>query len=137
MKEAVQVKWAGNMAFEAEVDNFNIMLDAKPEQGGLNKGPRPKSLMMVALAGCTAMDVVSILQKMHVELEYFNAVVEGDLTEEHPKHYTSMHIIFEFKGKDLPIEKLQRAISLSQDKYCGVSAVYKKVLNLTNEIKIL
>ena len=137
MKEAVQVKWAGNMAFEADVDNYRIMLDAKPEQGGLDKGPRPKPLMMVALAGCTAMDVVSILKKMQIELDYFNTIVEGDLTEEHPKHYTAMHIIYEFRGKDLPYNRLQRAIELSQDKYCGVSAVYKKILSLTYEIKIL
>jgi len=137
MKEAVQVKWAGNMAFEADVDNYRIMLDAKPEQGGLDKGPRPKPLMMVALAGCTSMDVVSILKKMQIELDYFNTIVEGDLTEEHPKHYTAMHIIYEFRGKDLPYNRLQRAIELSQDKYCGVSAVYKKILSLTYEIKIL
>lgn len=122
MKEAIQVKWAGNMAFEANVDGYAIMMDAKEDHGGMNRGPRPKPLMMVALAGCTSMDVVSILNKMKVELEYFNIVVEGELTEEHPKRYTSMHLIYEFKGKELPPDKLKRAIELSQEKYCGVSA---------------
>ncbi|MBN1159443.1 MAG: OsmC family protein, partial [Bacteroidales bacterium] len=110
MKEAVQLKWSGNMAFKADIDGCSIMLDALPEHGGQNQGPRPKPLMMVALAGCTAMDVVSVLTKMRVELEDFNVSVQGELTEEHPKHYTSMHIIYEFKGKDLPHDKLQRAI---------------------------
>ena len=137
MKEAIQVKWSGNMAFEAGVDGHAIVVDAKEENGGLNKGPRPKPLMMVALAGCTAMDVISILKKMHVDPEYFNIVVEGELTEEHPKQYTSMHIIYEFRGGDLPPDKLKRAIELSQEKYCGVSAMLKKVLQLTYEIKIL
>ncbi|MBN2480120.1 MAG: OsmC family protein [Bacteroidales bacterium] len=137
MKEAVQLKWSGDMAFEAEVDNHGIILDAKPEHGGKDQGPPPKPLMMVSLAGCTAMDVISILYKMRVELEDFNVTVEGELTEEHPKHYTSMHIIYGFKGKDLPRDKLQRAIELSQDKYCGVSALYRKVMDLTYEIKIL
>ena len=137
MKEAIQMKWTGGMAFEADVDNYTIMLDAKPEHGGKVRGPRPKPLMMVALAGCTGMDVISLLNKMRIEVEDFNIVVEGELTEEHPKHYTSMHIIYEFKGKDLPPDKLKKAIELSQDKYCGVSAVYKRVLNLTYEIKLL
>ena len=135
MKEAIQVKWSGDMAFDASVDGHSIMLDAKAEHGGQNKGPRPKQLMLVALAGCTAMDVVSILKKMRIEPEDFNITVEGELTEEHPKHFTAMHIIYEFKGEGLPPDKLQRAIELSQDKYCGVSAVYKKVLDLTYEIK--
>jgi len=137
MKEAIQVKWSGNMAFEASVDGHAIMLDAKEEHGGQNKGPRPKPLMMVALAGCTSMDVISILRKMQVEPDYFNIIVEGELTEEHPKQYTSMHIVYEFKGKNLPPEKLKRAVELSQEKYCGVSATLKKVLDLTYEIRIL
>lgn len=137
MKEAIQVKWSGDMAFEARVDGHGFMLDAKPEHGGKNQGPRPKQLMLVALAGCTAMDVMSILNKMRVEPEDLHVEVEGELTEEHPKHFTSMHITFEFKGKDLPLDKLKRAIELSRDKYCGVSAIYKKVMDLTYEIKII
>jgi putative redox protein len=93
--------------------------------------------MMVALAGCTAMDVVSLMQKMRVEIKDFNVTVEGTLTEEHPKHFTAMHIIYEFTGENLPLDKIERAIELSQDKYCGVSAVYKKVMDLTHEIRLL
>lgn len=137
MKEAIQVKWAGNMAFEANVDGHAIMIDAKEEHGGMNQGPRPKPMMMVALAGCTSMDVIAILNKMKVELDHFKIIVEGELTEEHPKQYKSMHIIYEFKGKDLPPDKLKRAIELSQEKYCGVSATFRKAMNLTYEIRIL
>jgi len=137
MKEAVQLKWTEDMAFEATVDNHRIMLDAKPEHGGKDKGPRPKPLMMVSLAGCTAMDVVSLMKKMRVDIKDFNVTVEGELTEEHPKHFTSMHIIYEFTGDNLPLDKIQRAIELSQDRYCGVSAVYRKVMDLTYEIKLL
>lgn len=136
MKEAVHVKWAGNMAFEANADNFGIMLDAKPEDGGLNKGPRPKQLLMVSLAGCTSMDVISILRKMQIRPESFNTFVEGELAEEHPKRYMSMHIVYEFRGKDLPYDKLKRAVELSQEKYCGVSATLKKAIELTYEIRI-
>jgi putative redox protein len=136
MKEAVQLKWTEDMTFEAHVDDHRIMMDAKPEHGGKNRGPRPKPLMMVSLAGCTAMDVVSLLKKMRVEIKDFNVTVEGELTEEHPKHFTSMHIIYEFTGEDLPIDKIERAVGLSQEKYCGVSAVYRKVMKLTHEIRL-
>ena len=109
MKNKVAVKWNDNMAFEAEVNNHKIMIDADPDHGGQNKGPKPKPLMMVSLAGCTGMDVVSILKKMRVELDGFNVVVEGDLTDEHPKQFYKMNVIYEFTGKDLPLEKLQKA----------------------------
>ena len=82
------------------------------------------------------MDVVSILKKMKVEPEYFNIRIEADLTEEHPKVYSKVHIIYEFKGKDLEREKLQKAIELSQEKYCGVSAMYRKAMEVSYEIVI-
>lgn len=137
MKDAINVAWKGDMAFEAEVNNHRILVDAKPEVGGNNLGPRPKSLVMVSLAGCTGMDVVSILKKMKVEFAGFNVRVEAELTDEHPKRYTGMHLIYEFSGNDLPLDKIRHAIELSQEKYCGVSATYKKAMDLSYEIKIL
>jgi putative redox protein len=83
------------------------------------------------------MDVISILKKMRIEPEYFNVRAEGETAEEHPKYFTGIHLIYEFKGKDLPMEKLQKAINLSQDRYCGVSYMLRKSSELTYEIKIL
>ena len=131
------LSWKGDMEFETELFGHKLTLDASPEVGGHNKGTRPKVLMLTALAGCTGMDVISILKKMKIEPAEFNVCVDGTLTEEHPKHYSKMHIIYEFKGENLPEDKLKKAIELSQDKYCGVSALYKKALELTYEIKIL
>ena len=136
-KEQVKIKWLENMAFSAEVNGHEMILDASEKVGGKNRGPRPKPLMMAALAGCTGMDVVSILKKMRVDLDDFNVVVEGDLTDEHPKKYTQMHVIYEFKGKNLPEEKLQKAVNLSEERYCGVSAMYRKAFGITSEIKII
>jgi len=136
-KEKIKVNWQKNLSFLAEVNNHKIVLDASEQVGGENKGPRPKPLLMAALAGCTGMDVVSILKKMRVELDDFNVYVEGDITEEHPKQFTSMHIVYEFKGKNLPEEKLQKAVDLSDERYCGVSAMFKKAIKITHEIKIL
>ena len=137
MRESISLKWMDNLAFEVNVDGHKITIDAKTEVGGTDKGPPPKPLMMVALAGCTGMDVASLLKKMRVEFEEFNVKVEGDITEEHPKHFSGMHIIYEFAGKDLPVDKIKKAIELSQDKYCGVSATYKKTMDLSYKIKII
>lgn len=136
-KQEVKVSWLKNMAFKADVNGHELILDAAEQVGGENSGPRPKPLMLTALAGCTGMDVVSILKKMRVELEDFNVIVQGDLTEEHPKQFFKMNVIYEFKGKDLPLEKLKKAVSLSEEKYCGVSALYKKAIEITSEIKII
>jgi putative redox protein len=137
MKHIVNVNWLEKMAFEGNVDGHKIIIDANAEVGGEDRGPRPKPFMLMALAGCTGMDVVSILEKMRVKLDYFNVIVEGELTEEHPKHYQSMHLIYEFKGKDLQIDKLEKAINLSEERYCGVNAVYKKTIKMSYEIRIL
>jgi putative redox protein len=135
-KESVSTRWLENMAFETEVNGHKIIIDAESSVGGEDRGPRPKLLMLSALGGCTAMDVVSILKKMRVDIEGLNVIVEGDLTEEYPRHFFKMHVIYEFKGKDLPVDKLQKAIDLSSEKYCGVSAVYRKTMEITSEIKI-
>jgi putative redox protein len=136
-KESVTTKWLDKMAFETDVNGHKIIIDAEPGVGGENRGPRPKLFMLTALGGCTAMDVVSILKKMRVDLAGLNVTVEGDLTEEFPKHFTRMHVIYEFTGRDLPLEKLQKAVELSEEKYCGVRVVYKKALELTSEIRII
>jgi putative redox protein len=137
MKHTVDTAWQGNMKFDAVVSGHHITIDALPAVGGNDEGARPKELMLASLAGCTGMDVISILKKMRIEPTYFNVRVEAEMTEEHPKHYTAMHIIYEFKGKNLEMEKLQKAVDLSQDRYCGVSVVYRKAMEITSEIVIL
>lgn len=137
MKHVIDLAWLSNMAFETDLDGHKLVLDASTEGGGDDRGPRPKKLMLVALAGCTGIDVVMILKKMKVDIQGFNVKVEGDLTEEHPKKYHTVKIIYEFRGQDLPKEKLERAVELSQDKYCGVSATYRDALQLLTEIRIL
>ncbi|HEY9115137.1 MAG TPA: OsmC family protein [Bacteroidales bacterium] len=132
----VNVNWSGNMAFEAEVNGFKIPLDADEKVGGKNSGPRPKPLTLVALGGCTGMDVVSILDKMRVKPDYFNVEVSGEMTEEHPKYYNKIHLRYIFRGNDLPMDKLEKAVNLSQEKYCGVSEMLRKAAEITHEIVI-
>jgi putative redox protein len=137
MKHKVITNWKQKMQFDAVVNGHHILMDAVPEAGGEDRGPRPKELMLAALAGCTGIDVVSILNKMRVNYDSFDIEIEADVTEEHPKHYHKMHIIYLFSGNELDPEKLKKAVDLSQERYCGVSAVYKKSMDLTYEIKIM
>ncbi len=137
MKNSVKISWLDGMSFEGEINGHKIMLDADEKVGGTNKGARPKPFMLLALAGCTAMDVVSILKKMKVELKKFDTKVEGVLTEEQPKHYKEFKIIYIFEGENLDRKKIEKAINLSLDKYCGVSHVYKQTMKSSYEIQII
>lgn len=136
MDNKINVAWTGDMSFEAEVNDFKIKLDADEKVGGKNSGPRPKPLTLVSLGGCTGMDVISILAKMRVVPEYFNIEVTGELTDEHPKHYHKIHVVYTFRGKDLPLVKLEKAISLSQERYCGVNEMLRKSSKITHDIVI-
>ena len=136
MKHIVDTSWKGNMLFDANVSGHHVMMDAVPAVGGEDKGSRPKELMLASLAGCSGMDVVSILKKMRVDFTGLDIRVEANVTEEHPKHYDKMHVTYEFTGNDLQMDQLKKAVELSQDRYCGVSFVYKKAMEVTYEIVI-
>jgi len=134
----VTCAWKGNMEFTAGVDGHEIALDADEAFGGKDHGPRPKALMLVSLAGCTGMDVVSILQKMREPITWFNIKVQSELTSEHPKTYDGIKLIYEFKASDgLKDESVRKAIILSQDRYCGVSAMLKKATTVDFEVVYL
>ena len=138
MKVEVGCSWKGEMAFETVMDGHKIVIDATPEVGGKDLGPRPKPFMLLSLGGCTGMDVISILNKMGQKVSWFNVRVEAEQTEEHPKHYSSFHIIYEFKNSDdLNRKKVEKAIMLSQDRYCGVSEVLKKAADITHQVDYL
>lgn len=137
MKHVLDLAWRENLAFECDMDGHHVVVDASNEAGGNDLGPRPKKLMLTALAGCTGIDVIMILKKMQVQPESFNVIVEGDLTEEHPMRYHTMKVIYQFKGKDLPYDKLEKAVKLSEEKYCGVSAAYKLAMDFSTEIRVV
>ncbi len=137
MKHFVDLAWTDKVAFTGDMDGHKITVDATEQSGGSDLGPRPKKLMLTALAGCTGIDVIMILKKMKVEPEAFNVIVEAEVTEEHPMHYSKMNVIYQFKGKDLPMDKLEKAIKLSESTYCGVTAAYRKAMEMTWEIRVI
>jgi len=133
---SVTTTWESGMAFDSVVGNHHITLDSTEEFGGRNKGPNPKPLLLTSLGGCTGMDVVSLLKKMRVDFDGFSVTAEADVSDDHPKLYTRIHMIYELTGKNLPPDKVKKAVELSQERYCGVSAMLRKAADLTYEIRL-
>ncbi|RLC49219.1 MAG: OsmC family peroxiredoxin [Candidatus Cloacimonadota bacterium] len=134
MKAQTKLQWLNGMTFDAELNGHHFIVDAEERVGGRDLGPRPKGLVLSALAGCTGMDVVSILKKMKIENYELIVNVEADQTTEHPKVYQNIVVKFLFTGENLPVEKLKRAVELSETRYCGVTAMLKKSTSVTSKI---
>ena len=130
----VKTTWNNNMEFDSVLNGHHIILDANSEVGGHDKGPRPKGLLLTALTGCTGMDVVSILKKMKVHDYKFWMETDADQTTEHPKYYSKIYLTYNFSGENLPIDKIKKAVKLSEESYCGVSFMLKKVAELETKI---
>ncbi|MFD2045409.1 OsmC family protein [Ornithinibacillus salinisoli] len=115
------VKWNDKMAFSSTTPSgHEIKMDASEQVGGENTGARPTELLMSAVAGCTGIDIISILNKMRLEPTAFQMDVHGDRADDHPKKFTTINIHYALDG-ELPEDKVVRAIQLSKDKYCSVS----------------
>lgn len=132
----IEAGLTGNMAFKMELDGHTFITDADLDTGGNDLGPRPKKLLLAGLIGCTGIDVVSILKKMKVELDDMKLEAKAESSEEHPRVYTKIHLTYYFKGRNLPEDKLKRAVALSQDRYCGVSAMLKKAADISYNIVV-
>lgn len=133
----VHVKHAGGMTFLARGDsNHWVVMDSGPQVGGDDAGARPMELLLMGLAGCTGMDVVSILRKKRVAVDRFEIHVHGDRAEEHPKAFTRIELEYVFYGRDLPMQHLERAVELSQEKYCGAAATVRGTAALSYRITV-
>jgi putative redox protein len=133
----VTTHFEGGMRFKSELDNHTIIIDRLENDGGTNQGPRPKKLMLSSLAGCTGIDVVGMLNKMRVEFSDFSIDVEADLTEETPKTYEWVKITYKIKVNEADQEKVQKAVTMSKEKYCGVSAMFATFAEMEYEIVYL
>ncbi|WP_228236542.1 OsmC family protein [Allomuricauda sp. M10] len=136
MTNHITTTWLGGMAFEStNPSGHTVKIDAGPDSGGEGNGLRPKALMLSALAGCSGLDVASLIQKMKLDVDDFKIDTIANLTEEHPKYYDSVVIEYHFYGTDLKEDKLKKAVDLSVEKYCGVMEMFRKFAKL--DIKIL
>ncbi|AJR03060.1 OsmC family protein [Siansivirga zeaxanthinifaciens] len=134
MKNHITTKWLGEMRFEStNPSGHNLFIDAGEENGGKGEGYRPKALMLSGLAGCSGLDVASLIKKMKLEVDDFKIEIEANLTEEHPKIYDKVIMAFHFYGSNLSEKKLQKAVDLSVEKYCGVMEMFRQFADLSIE----
>ena len=136
MEHKVSTQWREGLTFESDVLGFKITMDAKPEVGGQNRGPNPKPVMLSALTGCTGMDVVSLLKKMRQKVTDFRVDASAQMTDDHPRHYGSIHINYFFKGIDLDETKIRKAVDMSLEKYCGITYMLGKTAKISYDILI-
>ena len=115
----------------------SVVIDAPVESGGNNAGPRPTELLLMAVAGCTGIDVVSILRKMQVEFMDLEILIGGTRMPDHPRYYTSMEIVYRVTGDSVPREKVERAAELSLSKYCTVSQTLLGRVHISHRVEIL
>jgi putative redox protein len=136
MSHIIKTEWKGKMAFNSLLTGGEVALDADNEVGGEGNGVRPKPLMLAALSGCTGMDVTSLMKKMRTDesVSKFTIEVEGNLTEEHPKIYDKVHVVYTFEGTGMIQAKLEKAVTLSVERYCGVFEMFRQFAIVTHEI---
>jgi putative redox protein len=132
-----KVKWNGRMSFTGTAESgFEVPLDAKPAVGGDDNGFRPMELMALSLAGCTAMDVISILTKMRQDVTDFEVNIQAERAEDHPKVFTNAIITYSFTGNKLDDQSVKRAIELSAVRYCPAQSMLSKTFPIKLQFEI-
>lgn len=133
-QHSIETQWMGKMQFNALVNGHTIVMDAPERVGGEDNGPIPKPFVLTALSGCTGMDIVALLRKQEKEVDNLNIIVTGELSKQAPIEYVAMHVVYDFKGIDANKATALEAVTLSQEKYCGVSHMLKKALPITWQV---
>ena len=133
----ISTKYLGDMAFDAEIEKHHVRMDAGIANGGKDTGSSPKRLMLAALAGCTGVDVVSILDKMKVTYSDLQIDVKATLTEDHPKIYDHVTLLYQVRIAPEDQVKMEKAVKLSKEKYCGVSKMFSSFAQVDTVIHYL
>lgn len=132
-----ETTWMGASEFEAKVLGFSFHLDGYQDKEKPRTGPSPKIILLNSLSACTGIDVVDILKKMRVDIRSLTIKATGSLSEEHPKVYTMIHLVYEAGIDAVDVPKLEKAIDLSLTTYCGVAAMLGKTATITSEIVVI
>jgi putative redox protein len=133
-----RVKWVEGMSFLAEAGSGHaVVLDGAPEYGGRNIGIRPMEMLLMGLAGCTAFDVVNILRRGREPVSDCVVEVDADRASEDPKVFTAIRVLYRVAGRDLSREKVERAVSLSKEKYCSASIMLGATAEITATIEVV
>ncbi len=135
--QKIKLNWKDGVHFESEGPGGNVLIDGSEEVGGQGKGLRPKALMLSALAGCSGIDIASLIKKMRIDVDHFDIDVEAELTDEHPKFYNKVFVVFNFYGDNLNEKKIEKAVTLSIDTYCGVMEMFRQFATIETKINYL
>ena len=137
VKNIVSTKWTQKSQFETDnPSGYKLTMFDKSQDNGDVVGFAPKALMLSSLAGCSGLDVVSLLTKMHAEVADFNIEVTAELTDEHPKFYNKVKVDYHFTDAELQPKKIQKAVNLSVTKYCGVMEMFRQFADVEIEIHL-
>jgi putative redox protein len=132
-----KVSWINGRAFLGETGSgHGVVMDGAPEAGGRNIGPRPMEMMLLGLGGCTAFDIVMILEKARARVTGCEVELVGIRADEEPKVFTEVKLVYTIRGHDLKPALVERAVTLSAEKYCSASKMFEKTATLTHEWKI-
>ncbi|MBS1764087.1 MAG: OsmC family protein [Bacteroidetes bacterium] len=134
MKHEIETQWMGKMQFNALVNGHTVIMDTPERVGGEDQGPIPKPFVLTALSGCTGMDVIALLRKQGKQLAELNLKVSGEISKTQPIEYVAAHIVYEMKGDEADEKAALDAVTVSQEKICGVSSMLKKIMPVTWEV---
>ncbi|HEY9081403.1 OsmC family protein [Magnetovibrio sp.] len=133
-----EVKWLGGRAFEGTPDSgHSVIMDSSPDFGGQDRGIRPMEMLMVGMGGCTSIDVMNILEKSRQDVTACVAEITAERADTEPKVFVRMHVHFKVTGRGLDPQRVQRAISLSAEKYCSASIMLGKTAEITHDFEII
>jgi putative redox protein len=130
------VEWQEDLHFEAQSGGQTVQMDSVREGGEPSPGMSPMRMVLAALGGCTAMDVISLMKKMRQDVTHFSVEVNAERATEHPKVYTSFELVFRVRGRNIDRASVERAVSLSEEKYCSVGGMLKKAAPITTRVEI-
>ncbi len=134
----ISVNWVDGLLMVGKSDSgHTITMDGPPESGGENLGVRPMEMLLLGVAGCTMIDVVTTLKKMRQDLSHCETKINAERATDHPKVFTDIHIQFIVKGKDLDAKKVDKAITLSAEKYCSASIMLGETATITHDFEII
>jgi putative redox protein len=133
-----RIKWAEEVSFIGQTESGHaILMDGPPEGGGRNMGPRPMELVLLGTGGCTAYDVIHILKKGRQQVSDCVVEIQAERATEDPKIFTRIHFHFVVTGTDLKADQVERAISLSAEKYCSASIMLGKTADITHDFELI
>ena len=133
----LSVNWVDGMLMVGKSHSgHSITMDGPTDIGGENLGVRPMEMLLLGVAGCTMIDVVTTLKKMRQNLTHCETKISAERADEHPKVFTDIHIHFIVKGKDLDSKKVDKAIKLSAEKYCSASIMLGKTAKITHDFEV-